>query len=91
MRNLQGLVPNIVNHIMSYTCLTKLRLGRQETGVQIGHGIHSIVYKAFVLLTKKHYSAKLFDDTHMTKGISFVRRSGAIITDVAYKRFLHIM
>lgn len=43
------------------------------------------------MLTKKHYSAKLFDDTHVTKGISFVRRSGAVITDVAYSRFLSVM
>jgi hypothetical protein len=44
-----------------------------------------------VLLAKKHYSATLHDDTHLTKGISFVRRSGAVITDVAYRRFIGVM
>lgn len=91
MTTVRGLVPKIVNRIMSYTCLTDLKVERQDTGVKIGDGISSSVYKSFVLLTKKHYSAALRDDTHITKGISFVRRSGAIITDIAYRRFINIM
>jgi len=91
MKNIRGLVPNIINHIMSYTCLVDLKIERQDTGIKIGCGIHSSVYKSFVLLTKKHYSAALYDNTHITKGISFVRRSGANITNIAYRRFIGVM
>ena len=91
MSTICGLVPKIVNHVMSYTYLVDLKIERQDTGVQIGNSIQSGVYKSFVLLTKKHYSAMLHDDTHITKGISFVRRSGAVITDIAYRRFINVM
>lgn len=76
---------------MSYTCLISLKVETQDTGVTTSTGIRSSVYKSFVLLAKKHYSACLQDDTHVSKGISFVRRSGAELTNAAYTRFINAM
>ena len=47
------------------------------------------MYQSFLLLAKKQYSARLFDGTHSSKGISFVRRSGPVIVNETYKKFIH--
>ena len=91
MHNIRGLVPRIVNRVMSFTCLVDLKIETQDTKVTVDGSIKSRVYKSFVLLAKKHYSAALHDGTHMTKGIAYVRRSGAVLTNMAYKRFIHVL
>ena len=47
MLYMNGLVPRIVNHILSYTCLVNLKIEHQDTGIQIGSNIQSSVYMSF--------------------------------------------
>ena len=86
-----GMVPKIVNHIMSYTCLTQLKVEHQETGASTSTGIMSNVYESFVLLSKKHYTSRLFNGGMHDKGISYVRRTGSYLRNIAMRKFLAVL
>eukprot|EP00978_Attheya_sp_CCMP212_P039095 scaffold200228_cov58-Attheya_sp.AAC.1 len=86
-----GIIPTIVNHIMSYTCLTQLKVEHQETGASTSTGIMSNVYESFVLLSKKHYTSRLFNGEMHDKGISYVRRTGSYLRNVAMRKFLKVL
>ena len=91
MRYMNGLIPKIVNEVMSYTCLTRLRVEHQETGVALDSHIQSNVYMSFCLLARKHYIAKLYDLSVTSKGVSYVRRTGSVLGNVANIAFLKIL
>ena len=86
-----GIIPKIVNYIMSYTCLTQLKVEHQETGASTSTGIMSNVYQSFVLLSKKHYTSRLFNDEMHDKGISYVRRTGSYLRNTAMRKFLRVL
>jgi hypothetical protein len=91
MLYMNGLIPRIVNKVMSYTCLPQLKVEHQETGVSLDSQIQSSVYMSFCLLARKHYCAKLCDGSLTSKGVSYVRRTGSVLANVAIIAFMRIL
>mmetsp|Transcript_2713 Transcript_2713/g.7222 ORF Transcript_2713/g.7222 Transcript_2713/m.7222 type:complete len:926 (+) Transcript_2713:17548-20325(+) len=84
---LRGIIPKIVNIIMSYTCVCDLVIEHQETGAKLRFDIESCVFKRFLIMQKKHYIGLVDTDSTYSKGVSYVRRSGAMLKDEALKLF----
>ena len=63
----------------------------QETGCTTLHGTDSYVFDKMVILASKHYIAKDMNGNSYSKGVSYVRRTGAKIQDVAAKSFSDII
>jgi DNA polymerase elongation subunit (family B) len=91
VNNMHGCITRIVNHVMSYTCVSGLKVESQETGCTTSHGTDSYVFDKMMILASKHYIAKDMNGNSYSKGVSYVRRTGAKIQDVAAKSFSDIV
>lgn len=58
---LRGRAMRIVNTIMSFTCVTQLKVEHNNTKCILDCGITSSVYKRLLIMQKKHYIALLND------------------------------
>jgi len=85
--SVRGVVPKIVNAILSYTCANTLELEHQSTGCTTPSGIESCVVSRLLVTARKHYVGLLSDGTTIDKGVSYVRRSGAQLKNECVRRF----
>ena len=88
--HLRGLVPKLINKILSYTCVNKLLIEHESTGHVTEQGIHSSVRKRFLILKKKNYVSMLQDYSIKSKGVSYVRRTGAALRDDTLLCFVRV-
>lgn len=86
-----GLIPKLVNRVLSYSCLSQLCTEHQPTGACSDEGIENCVLRRFMIMQKKHYIALKTDGTKLSKGVSYVRRSGCELKDEAMRRFSDIV
>jgi DNA polymerase elongation subunit (family B) len=87
----RGIVPKIVNEILSYTFLSGLKVEHQSSGKFKDSGNERYVSKYLMVMTAKHYVIQdMTGDLH-SKGVSYVRRTGSAIVDMASKRFIDIV
>ena len=63
-------MPNIINLIMSYTCMQHLKIEHQDNVSKLASGINSSVYRRFIVLRKKHYVGGCYDGSTEEKGVS---------------------
>jgi hypothetical protein len=87
IRNLSNCVPRIINKIMSYTCVSGIKIEHQETGYKTNQGLDTFVFNRMIVLASKHYVARDASGKLYSKGVSYVRRTGSMVQNVATKRF----
>jgi DNA polymerase elongation subunit (family B) len=91
VNRMHGCITNILNHVMNYTCVSALKVESQETGCSTPSGTDCYVFDKMMILASKHYIAKDMNGNSYSKGVSYVRRTGAKIQDVAAKSFSDIV
>lgn len=89
--HLRGLVPKILRHIMSYTCVAELNAEHASTGCILKYGIESRTYKRLIVMQKKHYIGMHHDGSRDSKGVSYVRRTGADLKDKALMMYSNVV
>lgn len=90
---MQGVVPKIVNMILSFTHLTDLKVEHQDVSDStiLGQGLPDRVHKRMIILAKKHYATINNQDEIESKGVAYVRRTGSVLRDACTKRFISII
>ena len=88
---LHGMMPLIINHIMSYTCMKNLMIVHQSTGTSHGSIVNTSVYDKLIILKMKHYIGVCLDGTKQSKGVSYVWRSGAVLNAHSLETFINVV
>ena len=63
-------MPNIINLIMSYTCMQYLKIEHQDNGSKLASGVNISVYRQLKLFGKWHYVLGCYDGSTEDKGVS---------------------
>jgi DNA polymerase elongation subunit (family B) len=90
-KNMVGVVCKIVNIVMSYTSMARLKVESQETEAKTELGNKRYVFSKMVVLASKHYIARDMSGNPYSKGVSYVRRTGSLVSDLAAKQFSAII
>jgi DNA polymerase elongation subunit (family B) len=90
LARLSGIVPKLVNEILSYTALGGLKVEHQSAGSFKESGHERYVLHKMMVFTSKHYVSKDMTGELHSKGVSYVRRTGSSITDIAMRRFIDV-
>jgi len=89
-RPFKACIAKILNHIMGFTPFVNLVIEAQETGSKTTDGEDTFVFHKMAVFASKHYVAKDASGGLYSKGVSYVRRTGARVQDVAAKKFIQI-
>lgn len=90
-RYMPGCIPKIIDKIMSYTFLDRLRIIYQRSGAKLSSGDDSFVFERMIVLASKHFIARDVSTNTHSKGISYVRWTGSEIQDICAKTFSDII
>ncbi len=90
-RNIQGCICRIINHVMSFTPFYNLLIESQETGTLTSDQLDTFVFHKMMVLASKHYVAKDRSGKLYSKGVSYVRRTGAEVQNIAMKEFSDVV
>ena len=82
---------SIVNKIMSFTCVGKLKIAHNTTDCILEYGVTSSVYKRLMIMQKKHCIALLQDNSKESKEASYVRQTGGVLKDQAMQLFSSVI
>ena len=85
---LRGIIPRIINYIISFTNLAALRIKQQGDGSKSSISGEWEVYRRMAVFAWKHYVFRCYDGLMVTKGLSYVRRSGVLLEDGCLERFI---
>jgi hypothetical protein len=90
---LKGIIPKVVNDIMSFTIMTDLKIEQRYMNARYDQANTSLsgVYDVMCIIAPKIYIARSGKDDILAKGISYVRRSGSMLRSVADKNFIDVV